>query len=283
MKRLVTEICGFQTAYYRQGNSSMPILFIHGGGVDSSELSWKEVTEEISRQASFDLLMVDLPGYGSTEYKNGIVYSQEFYVEFIEAFLRKLGIHQVIMAGISLGAGIAIGCALRNPTLVHKLVLIAPNGLTSKWKLHQLSYHFFVNTPLNLLTYTVIRKSRGFTKFMIRAGLFYKEKNITEQVINEIQLAAHSGHAGKAFKSYQKSEYLGKAGAKTFYLPALPYLTQPVLLFHGKQDRSVPLKAVQQAHHSLHHSRLITVDDARHWPQKEYPKLFCSAFLDFMT
>lgn len=282
MKKQLIKVKGIQTVYYKVEGGKTPIIFIHGAGVDSSKLSWKEVIQELVNQTEHELILVDLPGYGQTGYSEGIEYSQDFYVRFIASFIEALNLKEVILAGISLGAGIALGYCIAHEDRVKKLCLIAPNGLAKKWNYHMLSYHLFVNTPLNLWSYRFMAKSKGLTKQMIKAGLFFDEKNITTDVLDDVFQAVQDKHAGKAFESYQQSEFQGRDGVKTYYTPELNKITTPTLFVHGKQDRSVPLKDVQLAHQKLKNSQLYIIENARHWPQKEHPMEFCRVFTDFL-
>lgn len=273
---------GINTVYYRLAGKKTPILFIHGAGVDSAKLSWKEVTQSLAGQTEHELILVDLPGYGETGYIDGVEYSQEFYVQFLTSFIVELGMKEVILTGISLGAGIALGYALKSPEYVKLLCLVAPNGLAQRWNYHFLSYHFYVNTPLNQWSYRLMAKSKSVTKQIMKAGLFYDENKITTQVLDDVFQAVQAPHAGKAFASYQQSEYQGKKGVATYYTPYLHTMVTPTLFIHGKYDRSVPMIDVKRAHQELQGSRLHIIDKARHWPQKEHVDEFCQVFIGFL-
>ncbi|QQK76260.1 alpha/beta hydrolase [Salicibibacter cibarius] len=283
MKELLIEVKGIETVYYRVEGRKTPIIFIHGAGADSSKLSWKEVTQRLASQIEHELILVDLPGHGQTGYIDGIEYSQDFYVQFVASFIEALNLKEVILAGISLGAGIALGYCIAHEDRVKQLCLIAPNGLAKKWNYHMLSYHLFVNTPLNLWSYRLMAKSKGLTKQIIKAGLFFDEKNITNDVLNDVFQSVQYKHAGKAFESYQQSEFQGRDGVKTYYTPKLNEIKTPTLFVHGKQDRSVSLKDVKLAHHELKDSQLYIIENARHWPQKEHSMEFCQVFVDFLV
>jgi len=263
------------------GDSGQEILLIHGAGVDSAMLSWAEVIEPLAE--NYRVYAPDLPGYGQTEFRPDIEYSNTFYTHFVHDLVKELKLKNPIIIGISMGGGIAIEYALTYPNHVRTLGLVSSNGILDKWEWHYFTYHFYVNTPLNSLSYKMMAKSRKMTKQVITAGLFFNQDNMTEKIVDEIQQAAQVPHAGKAFASLQKSEYLGRKGLKSDFSKRMPEIKTPTLIIHGKEDRTVPEAHAQKAHSLIQNSELFVINEARHWPQKEKPAEFVRIVNEYLS
>ena len=73
----------------------------------------------------FTCIALDLPGTGESDKPPG-PYSTEGYAEQVDAFLGAIGIEQAHVAGVSLGAGVAMHLAARHPERVRSLSLHSP-------------------------------------------------------------------------------------------------------------------------------------------------------------
>ena len=87
-----------------------PVILLHGGGADSSILSWGDVFDPLSRHVH--LYALDWPGYGRSEPIEGVL-TGERLVDTLVALIDHLGIARVNLAGISMGGEAALGYALR--------------------------------------------------------------------------------------------------------------------------------------------------------------------------
>lgn len=280
IQQKVFTVQGFRTHCYWAGESGAHILLLHGAGLDSALLSWGDVIGPLAEQ--YRVYAPDLPGYGQTEYKANISYSNTFYTRFIHDLIQELRLEKPILIGLSMGGSIAIEYALTYPHQVKALGLVCSYGLLDRWPGHCLTYHGYVNTPLNALSYKLLAKSRFLIKQLLKAGLIYNPHNINEKLIDQIQQAAQSPHAGKAFQSFQKSEYLDRGGLKSNFMQRLSEIKVPVLILHGTHDRTVPVKYAHLAHQRIPNSELHLMKKTRHWPQKERPDEFVQMVTSFL-
>ncbi|HEX9667358.1 MAG TPA: alpha/beta hydrolase, partial [Thermodesulfobacteriota bacterium] len=97
------------------------ILMIHGAGQTSK--TWEYQFEILRGQPKFNMIIVDLPGHGSSlgpgcrsinEYKN-----------FLKNFCDELDLKNLILVGHSMGGGIAQVYAVDYPESVNSLILVA--------------------------------------------------------------------------------------------------------------------------------------------------------------
>jgi pimeloyl-ACP methyl ester carboxylesterase len=73
----------------------------------------------------FSCIAIDLPGTGESDKPPG-PYSTETYADQVDGFLGAIGIESAHVAGVSLGAGVAMHLAARHPGRVRSLSLHSP-------------------------------------------------------------------------------------------------------------------------------------------------------------
>ena len=91
---------------------------------------WHWEHQQVVLGRSHRIITPDMPGSGLSE-KPERVYSPAFLLETVRAFMDHLRIEKAVMAGSSMGAGIAIGMSLKHPDRIAGLVLIGgfPSGI----------------------------------------------------------------------------------------------------------------------------------------------------------
>lgn len=117
-------IDGSQVLYTVRGKGS-PVLLLHGWG--SSSDSWRDVQNMLAN-VGLRVFAIDLPGFGKTPPPSS-VWGVEEYASCVEQFARALGLSSFSLVGHSFGGQIAVFFASSHPSLVAKLVLIAPAAI----------------------------------------------------------------------------------------------------------------------------------------------------------
>ena len=84
---------------------------------------FEKVVPELAK--SFTLYAVDYPGHGYSDVP-AAKYNSDYFVETIESFLEALDLHDVTLAGVSIGASISLILAARNNPRVSRVVAINP-------------------------------------------------------------------------------------------------------------------------------------------------------------
>jgi pimeloyl-ACP methyl ester carboxylesterase len=107
------------------GTSALPFFFQHGLGSES-----ERVFALIDPPLGFRLLGMDCRGHGQTVPLGDLdKLSFGSFADDLVALMDHLQIPQGIVGGTSVGAGVALNCALRYPTRVLGLVLLRPAWL----------------------------------------------------------------------------------------------------------------------------------------------------------
>ncbi len=125
------QVQGCATYYHYVGRTTLPdmtpdfsrgrrIIFLHAAG--SNGHSWHNQLDYLGRVHS--PIALDMPGHGRSSGVEGLSSAGD-YADFTRAFADALGLDSVVLAGRSLGGAIAMEFALRYPTRVEALVLIA--------------------------------------------------------------------------------------------------------------------------------------------------------------
>jgi 2-hydroxy-6-oxonona-2,4-dienedioate hydrolase len=248
------------TRYLDRNQKGIPLFLIHGLG--GSIESWTYNIEFLSH--TFRIIAIDLPGFGLSD-KPKISYTINFYVNFLEKFIKKLRISSLSLIGSSLGGHIAVEFTLRNRRKVDKLVLISPAGSLPK---------SFKGTP----------ELKRFIK-IVKA----KSSNDIYRILNSIDNSM-------ADRSYANNLYkrLSLPGAKDAFISALKgsanaprynnkleKINTNMLLIWGKEDKMIPLKYIRPFMEQGN-SRIAIIENCGHRPQVENPKLFNKMVSDFL-
>ncbi len=271
------DVQGLRIHYLRAGEQGSPVVLLHGGGIDSSILSWELAIPALAEHHR--VIAPDLPGYGESD-KPDIEYTTEFYLRFLGAFLDAVGLQRTSLAGLSMGGGIALGFALQSPERVDKLVLVDSYGLQTKAPLAWLGY-LMVHMPGYSGMSMAMMRSRWMIRYSLRA-LLHNRAAVTEKLVDQAMAEVQRPRAVLAFNSYQKAEVLWN-GTRTCYLDQLPGLHVPTLIVHGAEDTLVPIACARQAHELIPGSQLHFIQSAGHWVQRDCPEEFnriVGAFLD---
>ncbi|MFS0838890.1 alpha/beta fold hydrolase [Paenibacillus sp. 1P03SA] len=105
--------------YYEVAGEGVPVVLIHSPGVDSRE--WKFIAPILAR--SFQVITFDGRGTG----KSPALTAPADLVEDLRRLLQHLNIRQAVLVGHSMGGQAAAEFALSYPSMVSRLVLLAPS------------------------------------------------------------------------------------------------------------------------------------------------------------
>jgi pimeloyl-ACP methyl ester carboxylesterase len=106
--------------YYEETGQGFPLVWSHEFGGDSR--SWEPQVRYFSRR--YRVITYNHRGYPPSEVpKDPRAYSSELLVEDLHGLLRHLGIRLAHVAGLSMGANVALNLGLAHPELCRSLVI----------------------------------------------------------------------------------------------------------------------------------------------------------------
>lgn len=242
---------GLMTNYHKVGSGKI-IVCLHGWG-DTAK-SFSKLAESL--QEKYTVLILDLPGFGATQAPPH-AWGLQDYAEFVDSWLKKLGIKDVhAYVGHSYGGSLAI-LGLGNKNLKsEKLVLLASAGVRNKksgrkkimWMAAKIS-----KVPLRLLP--------AQTRQKLRHRLY---RNIG----SDITLVPHMELTFKRIIG----EDIQTAAEK---------ISQQTLLIYGTEDKDTPVKDGKLLAKEIKSSRLEVID-AGHFLHQEQPGQVAKLIKDFL-
>jgi pimeloyl-ACP methyl ester carboxylesterase len=268
---------GVNVVCYYAESASDTIVLLHGAGVDSAMLSWREVMPLLSER--YTVIAPDLPGYGESDRIDG-EYTLSFYTDIVKSIIESFGGKPVILVGLSLGGGICLNMALTYPSLIKVLVPVDAWGLFEKLPWHRLTY-WYTRSKLNDNLYGWTKKYPSIIRWSLTQNLFGDKSKVDDALVDVVQRAMSEPDAGKPFISFLRSE-ITPTGFTTDLFGRLEEIHLPTLMIHGAKDKAVPLKGAVLASKKIPDCELFIMDGCKHWPQKECPADFSNALLTYL-
>lgn len=274
MKQLDIETSFGRVRVYKKGIGEKKLLLLHGAGCDNAMLTWRETIERLYYD-DYTAYAVDLLGYGASEHPAEMA-GEEFYQKHVLA-LREvcdaLELQDFTLAGLSMGAAIAVRFALGDPDRVRLLFLIDPWGVTKRMPFHRFTYRYLKKEKHMRVWYGRMAKYRILAKWMIGYSLIGDKKKITPELVNEVWEACRQKDAHKSMHDYQISSVTKKA-CVPFYERDWERLPMPVIFVQGEKDALVRKADVQQAAKTVPNGSYYELKGCKHWSVREQPEEF---------
>lgn len=281
MKEYMLECNQYHIAVYENGSGNIPLVLLHGSGVDSAMISWREIMNCMTEQ--YVIYAIDLLGYGKSDRPEGME-GEAFYqkhISTVESVVDQLHLNKFVLSGLSMGGAISIGYTLKNPDKVIILIPIDSWGLVSKMPMHSF-YYWFVNTTLLNISFRLFAKYRWMVKWSLGFSLIGDKSKISKTLIDEMFTLCQAPNCEQAMQDYQRSS-LTKCGTIPDYTERLKELHMPVLFINGEKDSLVTVKDADKASHSVKNGQLHIMKGCKHWPQKERPEEYAKVVDAFVN
>ena len=235
------------------------VLFLHGFPYHSDTF-YKLISKDLP---GYRFITVDFPGLGFSGRKDKSIITPADLALDIKLLLDKLGIEEVILVGHDLGGGVAIICAALYPSLVKKLVLIAPE---SSQGFSNIGLAWWQTAPILGEVWSSIGINKSFIRESLKKSWGDLDSNWYKRVENyywpltiarnrKNLLALNRGRKGFNYTTYEEQ------------------LKTPTLLIWGKEDKIIPANRGKKLLEYLDNSKLEILEGAGHLPQEEVPKM----------
>lgn len=266
LTEVTVTVDGTRLQYVTGGTGETPLILLHGGIIDAAHISWGELLGPLAARTR--VYALNLPGYGGSDLPDGPL-SMNRHVETVAAFLDELDITDPVIAGTSMGGGIAIGLALSYPDRVSQVVALEAFALGTELSSGLLTWLLAKIQVTNHLSVALMRRSRGFVESSL-GSLAYDPDSISDATIDRVVAEVKRPGAGAAFRKFRAAE-VTRHGYRTDYSEHLSQLTVPVRYVHGNHDDLLPPRWSERAAERTPESDLFLLEECGHLAPLEKP------------
>lgn len=262
MEEKQTSINNLRINYKIIGNGDLPIILLHGWGVDSDR--YIETVEQLILQTtnlelSTKILVPDLPGFGKSD-NPPTAWGVDDYVNIVDQFATEIAHGKMILIGHSFGGRISIKFAAKYPERLQKLILTGSAGIKHPLTIKQNILFYSAKTGGAIFSWPIVSLlKKPFEKAWHRA-VGHKDYYRIEGVMKE---------TFKKIIAEDLTEYLDK-------------IQNPTLLAWGRNDRSTPITDAEIMKEKIKNSELIIVENAKHSLPYKNPEEFSKIVTDFI-
>jgi pimeloyl-ACP methyl ester carboxylesterase len=249
------------------GGHPETMILIHG--FSDSKDGFLEPATYLAKK--YNLIIPDLPGFGSNEKDETITYSTYEIGKNILGFVEELKILNPHILGISLGAAIAMEVVLLKPEYPKSLSLISPAGFFDEDK--TCIYHeilegnniFCIEGPEDyegLLNRVMANRPYIPSPIRLHLGeMLVKEREWLDKMASDL--------LGGLSDLSEKDKI-----AELSYNHRVENIICPVLLIWGEKDSLFPPNLSEIPKSKIKNSKLVLIPDAGHALHHEKPELF---------
>jgi pimeloyl-ACP methyl ester carboxylesterase len=260
------DVAGARAHIRDQGNpDGIPVVLIHGAG--GSLHVWEGWVPELGSKAR--LISVDLPGHGLTGAWPRDEYTVEAYADFIEVLVDTLKLDRFVLAGHSLGGGVAWTFAATRPGRVSQIILIdaAGENREAPWATR------LARLPI-VGDIGIYFKPEQWVRRKLTEAYADPAMVTAERVKRTSELQRFPGNREAALQRARTQEPLDPT--------PLRRLTVPTLILWGALDRWVPLADAFRFRNDIAAAQLEVFEKLGHDPMEEDPVATAAAVATFL-
>jgi pimeloyl-ACP methyl ester carboxylesterase len=264
---------GVRMHYRDQGDPAKPaVVMVHGFA--ASLHAWEPWVARLA--PDYRLISLDLPGHGLTEAPAGYKASTAGNVALVDELTRRLGAQRFVLAGNSMGGGVAWNYALAHPERLRGLVLVDAAGWPGPRSGEGPPLIFrLLGNPAG----RAILKSFD-PRPLAERGLkqaYLDPKLVTPALLDRYaELARAPGH--KDILLTMQNRAAAPVTPQTF-----AGIHTPTLVMAGEQDKLIPVAQARAMAGAIPGARLVVYPDGGHVPMEQLPDRSARDLRDFLA
>lgn len=256
--------------HYEEQGQGPNLLLLHGLG--ASSFSWRDNLGALSRH--FRVIAPDIPPHGRSPAPLDGDYRLEALTQGVLDFMDRRGFGQTVVAGNSLGGGLALLLAREDPDRIKALILLAPAA-----GLERMPWIFY---PLRLPGVWGRMAAALLGPWFIPGAVWYmyrRRERITPEVV--------AGYA-RPYRELNRRLALGRLCQSLEIWPLerveamLQEIHQPTAIIWGEKDRILPPAQGFWLKARLPRARWHLLTGVGHAPQEEAPDEVNKIIIDFL-
>jgi pimeloyl-ACP methyl ester carboxylesterase len=253
----------------RRHRRSDPVVLVPGFA--ASNWCWRHTLPALSE--SRWVVAPDLPGFGLSDKPEGFDYSLAGYARFIVSFMDAMGIKRAVLAGNSMGGGVAVMTALLYPERVGRLVLIDSLGY------HKRSFQVYRFVALPIIRDLVMGAAgRRSIKLLLKTRVYHDPSVVDDETARRFAAAYRTRNGRKA----PIWVYRALAPSPTIPREEIGKVKRPTLVIWGEHDRILPAAHAARFERDIDGARAVIIPGAGHVPHEERPGAVNRLILDFI-
>ena len=250
---------------------ALPVVLLHGSNADLH--TWQPWVDRL--KADHRVIRYDQIGHGLTGPSVSGNYERAEFEKTIDQVAGKLGLERFVLAGNSMGGGIAMGYAIDHPERLAGLVLVDAAGA-------DIQREGGGNLAFTLAGMPVV--GDVLSQLLPRSLV---DKSFRQSVSNQAIVTDEA-----VDRYWELARYPGNRGAtrKRFSAPRIPFaeaqlraVSVPTLVMWGEEDSLIPVEAARWYDGLLPNSTLVVYPGIGHIPMEEAPDRSASDLRKFLS
>ena len=256
---------GLHVHYRDEGNASGPVLvLVHG--YSASAADWDAWASRLGD--AYRIVAIDLPGHGLTRAPKGYKASTDGFVATVDALATRLALPKFVIAGNSMGGGVAWNYVLAHPDRVSGLVLVDSVGWPAQPKSADEDKKGALIFKLlsNPIARPIIKNldNRPFAKQGLESAFIDKSLVTPALVDRYTDLSRAPGHRDILLEIQQAPHNVATP-------ERLAAIHVPTLIIFGQEDHLIPAEDGKKFAASIPGSTLILYPGVGHVPMEQIP------------
>lgn len=234
-----------------------PMVLLHDA--NSSLHTWDAWTQHVDLK-KYQLISVDLPGFGLTGPHPRGSYSVFSYASFVDSLTSVLKLKKFTLVGNGLGALVAWHYASEQAERVNHLILLSPPGFEEKssdW------VTFLAKIPvLNRILWSITPKT--FVRIMLE-DVYADNSLVTNELVQR--------HFDLVLRPGNRKAFTDRASVSDNRPPGeeVEKIKTPTLILWGAEDTRISPEFIYLFHKKIRKSEIRIYQNTGHWPQEENP------------
>jgi pimeloyl-ACP methyl ester carboxylesterase len=254
-----------QVVYHESGQGG-PLVFLHGVYVGASSYEWSKVYPHFAE--AHQVLAVDLLGFGESERPNPALSPADHIRVLTELLRAKCGGERAAVIASGLSAGFVTVLAAQHPDLIHRLILLMPNGVADFGRRRvPKRYGLFSRIPVvNKAFYRRYLSTRIQVRAWLKSFGFAEPEKITDEVIEVLTNCARQFGAERAILQWMSRRFNLELEKR------LGELSQPMTLIWGEKAVYPPLESGYRLQPLAKQCNLVVLENTGLLAPLESPK-----------